>query len=109
MSEESSWKRITPIQRIIRMEGILDHATAMLDELRQKLEAYEKYQSEIRVLEEYYASQQWKDDYETDEQGGFPPDLKRGVLSQDGIYELLERNREMLERIREKEEGGPDV
>ena len=109
MSEKSSWKRITPIQRIIRMEGILDNATAMLDELRQKLEAYEKYQSEIRVLEEYYASQQWKDDYETDALGGFPPDLKRGVLSQDGIYELLERNREMLERIREKEEGGPDV
>ena len=96
----------TPVQRITRIEGILDQAASMLDDLEKRIEAYEKYQSEIRVLEEYYASQEWKDDYETDERGEFPQDLKRGVLSQDGIYELLERNREMLERVREKEEGG---
>ena len=94
----------TPVQRVTRMEGILDTATAMLNDLELKLEAYEKYQSEIKILEEYYASQQWKEDFELDEKGGFPPDLKRGVLSEDGIYDLLERNREMMERIREKKE-----
>ena len=101
MKEETSIQRI---QRITRMEEILDTATAMLNDLELKLEAYEQYQSEIKVLEEYYASQRWKDDFELDEKGGFPPDLKRGVLSEDGIYNLLERNREMMERIRESYE-----
>ena len=30
-------------------------------------------------------------DYEADERGELPPDLKRGVLSQDALYDLLER------------------
>lgn len=101
MKEETSIQRI---QRITRMEEILDTATAMLNDLEQKMEAYEKYQSEIKVLEEYYASQRWKDDFEMDERGGFPTDLKRGVLSEDGIYNLLERNREMKLMIRESYE-----
>ena len=29
-------------------------------------------------------------DYEADERGELPPDLKRGVLSQDALYNLLE-------------------
>ena len=37
------------------------------------------------------------EDYEMDEQGMLPPDLKRGVLSQDGIYNLLERLKEISE------------
>lgn len=101
MKEETSIQRI---QRITRMEEILDTATAMLNDLEQKMEAYEKYQSEIKVLEEYYASHQWKEDFELDEKGGFPADLKRGVLSEDGIYNLLERNREMKLMIRESYE-----
>ena len=31
----------------------------------------------------------WKRDYEADEAGQIPSDLKRGVLSQDGLYNLL--------------------
>jgi len=34
-------------------------------------------------------SGQWLADYELDEAGGLPPDLKRGVLSEDGLYNLL--------------------
>ena len=42
-------------------------------------------------LEEYYTSGEWREDYEADEAGLFPVDLKRGVLSQDGVYDLLEQ------------------
>ena len=41
-------------------------------------------------LVRYYESGQWLRDYELDEQGLLPPNLKRGVLSQDGVYDLLE-------------------
>ena len=67
--------------------------------LEKKIEEYEAFQSEIRKLEAYYTSQQWKDDYAMDEAGTFPEKLKRGVLSQDGIWNLLERNRELTRRL----------
>ena len=37
----------------------------------------------------YYESGQWLRDYEADERGELPRDLKRGVLSQDGLWDLL--------------------
>ena len=40
-------------------------------------------------LVEYYESGQWLRDYEADERGELPRDLKRGVLSQDGLWDLL--------------------
>ena len=52
-------------------------------------------------LEEYYTSQQWKDDFAMDEEGEFPDKLRRGVLSEDGIYIFLERNKEMMDWINE--------
>lgn len=89
-------------QHIIEMESILDKATEKMDELERQMAEYEAFQSEIRKLEEYYASQQWKDDFAMDERGEFPEGLKRGVLSEDGIYNMLERNQELLNRIREE-------
>ena len=37
----------------------------------------------------YYESGAWLADYRRDERGELPPDLKRGVLSQDGLWNLL--------------------
>ena len=46
----------------------------------------------LRLLERYYTEGEWREDYEADERGELPPDLKRGVLSQDALYDLLEEN-----------------
>ena len=43
----------------------------------------------VRLLDEYYTSGEWQEDYEADEGGLLPADLKRGVLSQDGLYDVL--------------------
>lgn len=40
-------------------------------------------------LSEYYGSAAWKRDFAADEAGLLPQKLKRGVLSEDGIYNLL--------------------
>ena len=85
-------------QHIFAMESILDKATQKMDTLEKKIAEYEEFQSEIKKLEAYYTSPQWKDDYAMDEAGEFPEKLKRGV-SQDGIWNMLERNRELLQRI----------
>lgn len=88
-------------QHIKDMEGILDRATAKLDAMDKKIAEFEEFQKEIQTLEAYYTSQQWKVDVVMDEKGMFPKKMKRGVLSQDGIYNILERNKEMLDRLRE--------
>ena len=95
-------------QHIYAMESILDKATQKMDTLEKKIEEFEAFQSEIRKLEAYYTSQQWKDDYAMDEVGTFPDKLKRGVLSQDGIWNMLERNRELKRRIGISEVQGHD-
>jgi len=41
-------------------------------------------------LTEYYESPLWMEDYESDERGELPKELKRGVLSEDGVYLLIE-------------------
>ncbi len=86
-------------QHIYQMENILDNAIQKMDALEKKIAEYEAFQAEIQKLEAYYTSPQWKADFAADEAGQYPDKLKRGVLSEDGIWNMLERNRELLERI----------
>lgn len=62
----------------------IQHMEAMFDRLR-----LEKDPALLKELTDYYESGQWLLDYEADERGELPPELKRGVLSQDGIWNLL--------------------
>lgn len=91
--------RKTAAERIKNMETILDTANRKLDDLEAAIAALKDYQGEIRKLEAYYTSADWKKDFALDEAGKLPADLKRGVLSEDGVYLMLERNRELLSRI----------
>ena len=45
---------------------------------------------DVAMLKEYMDSKQWQLDYEADEAGEIPASVGRGVLSQDGLYNLLE-------------------
>ena len=42
-----------------------------------------------QALLAYYEGGQWLKDFECDERGELPKDLKRGVLSEDGVYNLI--------------------
>ena len=84
---------------INQMESILDNAVQKIDELEKMIEEYKALQPEIKELESYYTSPQWKADFEADEAGQYPDQLKRGVLSEDGIWNLLERNNELVGKI----------
>ena len=56
-------------------------------------------QKDFLKLSEYYGSTAWMRDYEADEAGKLPADLKRGVLSEDAVYDLLEDNHELAVRM----------
>ena len=91
--------------RVREMEGVFDRATALLKEIgkfgakAKKTRAEGKLRQELRTaidaLEAYYESPLWKADFAADEDGRFPAGMKRGVLSEDGVYDLLEQYGEL--------------
>ena len=70
--------RLDRIERVEKYERLFEEAT-----LHPEAETR-------RLLEAYCTSGEWLEDYTADEAGELPPDLKRGVLSQDALYDLLE-------------------
>lgn len=87
---------MTRIERITHMEGLLDKSTEVIARLEQALEDFAALQPDIAELEAYYTSPQWRKDFEADEAGKLPKDLKRGVLSEDGIWNVLEDYRRLM-------------
>jgi hypothetical protein len=75
--------RLDRIERVEKYERMFDEVTARRDE------------EKLRLLEDYYASGEWLEDYEADERGEFPPDMKRGILSQDALFDLIERENDV--------------
>ncbi|MBQ5952103.1 MAG: DUF4298 domain-containing protein [Lachnospiraceae bacterium] len=87
------------IERVRHMEEAYDNALAAVKRMQEALDAYEASLDGIEELQDYIAGS-WQRDYEDDEAGKFPADLKRGVLSQDGLYDMLAENEEVIARIR---------
>ena len=87
------------IERIKQMELRMERAAKAVMEQSAALENYEAVQEDIAALEQYYGSEEWKQDFADDEAGLLPVDLKRGVLSEDGIWNLLEDVRELNNRL----------
>jgi hypothetical protein len=77
------------IERITYMEQILDEATEAVSSLSEALEKYSAIQDKLQELITYYSSEQWRQDFDDDSAGKIPSNLKRGVLSEDAVYNLL--------------------
>ena len=88
------------IARIRQMERRLNRAVAAVKRLEAALDKYEAVQEDIAVLDEYYGSELWRQDLADDEAGRLPEGLKRGVLSEDGIWNLLTDSKELNERLK---------
>ena len=90
------------LARIRLMERHLNRATAAVKRLEAALDKWEDAQEAIAALEEYYGSDLWKQDLADDEAGRLPVDLKRGVLSEDGIWNLLTDARDLTTRLKKR-------
>ena len=77
------------LQRIVAMEAAFDRTAAAVKNLMEALDAYETVRVDIDRLTDYLDSGAWREDFEADEAGFVPGDLKRGVLSEDALYNLL--------------------
>ena len=87
------------IQRIERMERNLERAKHALGVLNDALDEYDSVQEALHELDTYYGSDTWKQDFADDEQGRLPKTLKRGVLSEDAIWNVLEDYHNLKERL----------
>ena len=88
------------LARIRQMERRLNRATMAVKRLEAALDKWEAAQEAIAALNEYYGSDLWKQDLADDEAGRLPADLKRGVLREDGIWNLLTDCRELTSRLK---------
>ena len=89
------------IKRLTYMEQILDEATEAVSSLSEALEKYSAIQDKLQELSAYYSSQQWRQDFDDDSAGKIPSNLKRGVLSEDAVYNLLTDITDLKDRLKE--------
>lgn len=76
------------ISRIQQMELLYEEVSAAIRKAPDKTALF-SLQPAIQTLSAYLSDGDWQQDYELDEQHVLPAELKRGVLSQDGLYNLL--------------------
>ena len=77
------------IHRIKFMEQLLDEIQEIYQNTPEIIADDLEVKEKIRKLENYLDSGQWLKDYKYDEAGKLPADIKRGVLSEDALYNLL--------------------
>ena len=90
------------IERIKSMEQKFDNICFAIKNFETSKDDFLAVQSDVQEISDYYFSPLWMSDFEADEQGTLPKDLKRGILSEDGIYNMLSDNDRLLEELQNK-------
>ena len=93
---EDSICELLQIERIKWMEQRFDKALAAIKD--KSADSLNAIKEDVAELSKYYGSELWKLDFAADEAGRFPSGLKRGVLSEDGIWNLLSDYRELQKK-----------
>ena len=88
------------IERVRDMEGRLNRLCAWLENAEYVMAARSAAEEDAEALAAYLDNPSWRADFEADERGELPAELPRGVLSEDGIYNALERLRELPDALR---------
>ena len=77
------------ITRVQKMEQYFDEIAEVVRLNPKLLQSDASIREKLEELIVYYEGGLWMQDYECDERGELPKDLKKGVLSEDGVYNLL--------------------
>ena len=88
------------LQRIAVFEYKYNEVSQALADLDMALDSWANVKDWLDELREYQDSGQWMKDFEADERGELPKDLRRGVLTEDALWDLLEVAKKIKERMR---------
>lgn len=83
------------IERIKTMEEHLNKASQAVKALSDALDLYAEAMESIETIDDYLVSDEWQQDFNDSEAGRLPKDLKCGVLSEDGIWNVIDTSREL--------------
>lgn len=81
------------------MESAMDRCHDVISEAEKALCELIEIMPEFNKLKEYYKNG-WLNDFRLDEGGQLPKDLKRGVLSEDGLYDVLTEYENLREYVK---------
>ena len=87
-------KHTEQIDRISYYESLMQEAVGLLRGGDPSEQTLARLRRLTEKLETYYTGDDWKRDFADDEAGLLPKEIKRGVLSEDGLYNLLEAARD---------------
>lgn len=87
-------------ERITKLESILNEGLKQADYLRKVLDSNQEQVSDLKELFSYYGSSEWHEHLDLESQGEISKHLPRGILSEDGIYNLLTDYRDLAEQMR---------
>ena len=76
-------------EHITEMENIMTHQEDTIQSLEDFLNTLDTQMDDYKKLVVYYYSQQRDQDLDDDAKHLIPEDLKRGVLSEDGVYNMF--------------------
>ena len=79
------------VERIKNMEAVFDFLQRIVAEKSFSVCKEDWFRIHLDNLIDYYENGVWLADYTLDEQGLLPVNLKRGILSQDGVYNFLSK------------------
>ncbi len=96
------------LRRITRYETLLQELQSVVFRPEAAAEELLAAGKKAEALGNYLESDDWKRDFADEEAGLIPKELKRGVLSEDGIYSILELYRERMEELIRPAPAGPD-
>ncbi len=91
------------VERVKKMESKLDEVTPKIRAFEESLNNMKQVFEDMKILSDYY-SNDWKKDFEADEEGKIPKDVKRGVLGEDTLYNLFEDYYQIAEDMKELSE-----
>ncbi|MCR5235585.1 MAG: DUF4298 domain-containing protein, partial [Lachnospiraceae bacterium] len=84
------------VKRITEMEASMERVNKAVTIIREQMDRLGSLSSDIEKLQDYYENE-WREDFEADERGELPKDLKRGVLSEDALFDLLEETERYMD------------
>lgn len=73
----------------------MNKASQAVKALSDALDLYAEAMESIETIDDYLVSDEWQQDFDDSEAGRLPKDLKCGVLSEDGIWNVVDTSREL--------------
>lgn len=67
--------------------------------LESMLDSFSAMEQTVEELWNYYENGEWMADYKLDEAGEVPESMPRGILSEDGLYNVLGDFQDVRERL----------